>query len=115
MGFVCVKVRQQWQPQTQMEQVIFSQVPIADLQGYIAQTIQRELSVILKADPAPDPDELVTRKQAAQYLGLSLPTLHEYTMRGLVTAYRLGSRVRYRKGDLLNCLLKVQTVKHRAA
>ena len=98
-----------------MEQLIFSQVPLADLQGYIAQTIQRELSAILKADPAPDPDELVTRKGAAKYLGLSLPTLHDYTVRGVVTAYRVGSRVRYRKGDLLNCLLKVQTVKHRAA
>jgi len=99
-----------------MEQVIFTQVPIADLQGYIAQTIQRELSVIGKAEqPASDPDELVTRKQAAKYLGLSLPTLHEYTVRGVVTAYRLGSRVRYRKSDLQDCLLKVQTVKHRAA
>ena len=98
-----------------MEQVLFTQVPIADLQGYIAQTIQHELSVILKADPAPDPDELVTRKQAAIILGLSLPTLHDYTVRGIVPAYRLGSRVRFKKGDLLNCLLKVQTVKHRAA
>ncbi len=98
-----------------MQDFILTQVPIADLQGYIAQTIQRELSIILKADPAPDPDELVTRKQAAQYLGLSLPTLHDYTLRGIIPAYRLESRVRYKKGDLLNCLLKVQTVKHRAA
>lgn len=98
-----------------MEQILFTQVPIADLQGYIAQTIQRELSVILKAEPAPDPDELVTRKQAAIILGLSLPTLHDYTVRGIVPAYRLGSRVRFKKGDLLNCLLKVQTAKHRPA
>ena len=98
-----------------MEQVLFSQVTRSDIQGWITQTIQHELSVILKAEPAADPDELVTRKQAAQYLGLSLPTLHDYTVRGIVTAYRVGSRVRYRKGDLLACLLKVQTVKHRAA
>jgi excisionase family DNA binding protein len=99
-----------------MEQILFTQVPIADLQGYIAQTIQHELSAILKANDTPqDPDELVTRKQAAIILGLSLPTLHDYTVRGIVPAYRLGSRVRFKKGDLLNCLLKVQTVKHRAA
>lgn len=98
-----------------MEQVIFSQVPIADLQGWIAQTIQHELSVILRADPPLDPDELVTRKQAAKYLGLSLPTLHDYdTVRGIVTAHRLGSNVRYRKGDLVNCLVQVRTVKHSA-
>jgi excisionase family DNA binding protein len=99
-----------------MEQVLFTQVPIADLQGYIAQTIQRELSAILKADqPAPDPDELLTRRQAAQYLGLSLPTLHEYTQRGIVTAYRIGSRVRYRRGELSNALLKVQAAKYQPA
>ena len=98
-----------------MEKVLFTPVPIADLQGYIAQTIKEQFDAIRKADPTPDPDELVTRRKAAQYLGLSLPTLHDYTVRGIVTAYRVGSRVRYRKGDLLNCLLKVQTVKHRAA
>ena len=98
-----------------MEKVVFTQVPIADLQGYIAQTIQRELSAILKADPAPDPDELLTRRKAAGYLGLSLPTLHEYTQRGIVTAYRIGSRVRYRRGELSNALLKVQTAKYQPA
>lgn len=98
-----------------MEQVLFTQVPIADLQGYIAQTIQRELSAILKAEPAPDPGELVTRRQAAQYLGLSLVTLHDYTQRGIVTAYRIGSRVRYRRGELSNALLKVQTAKYQPA
>ena len=98
-----------------MEQVLFTQVPIADLQGYIAQTIQRELSAILKAEPAPDPDELITRKEAAQYLGLSLPTLHEYTQRGILTAYRIGTRVRYRRGELSNALLKVQAAKYQPA
>ena len=98
-----------------MEQVIFTQIAIADLQGIIAQTIQRELAAILKADPAPDPDELLSRKKAAQYLGLSLPTLHDYTQRGIVTAYRLGSRVRYRRGELSNALLKVQAAKYQPA
>lgn len=98
-----------------MQDFILSPVPFADLEGIVARAIQRELSGFLKVDNAPDPDTLVTRKEAAIILGLSLPTLHDYTTRGIVTAYRLGSRVRYKKGDLLNCLLKVQTVKHRAA
>jgi len=98
-----------------MEQVLFSQVSRADIQDWIAQTIQQELSAFRKPEPlAPDPDELVTRKQAAKYLGLSLATLHDYTVRGIVTAHRLGSRVRYRKGDLVNSLVQVRTVKHSA-
>jgi excisionase family DNA binding protein len=99
-----------------MVDYILSPVPFADLEAIVGRAIQRELSDILKATtPAPDPDELVTRRQAAQYLGLSLPTLHDYTLRGIIPAYRLGSRVRYRKGELLNALLQVRTVKHRAA
>lgn len=96
-----------------MEQVVFTQVPIADLQGYIAQTIKEQFNALRMAEPAPDPDELVTRKEAARYLGLSLPTLHDYSMKGLVPAFRIGSRVRYRRGDLSNALLKVQASKYR--
>jgi excisionase family DNA binding protein len=98
-----------------MEKVVFTQVAIADLQGYIAQTIKEQFDAIRKAETAPDPDELLTRKEAARYLGLSLPTLHDYTQRGIVTAYRLGSRVRYRRGELLNALLKVQAAKYQPA
>jgi excisionase family DNA binding protein len=94
---------------------ILSPVPFADLEGIVARAIKVEFDAIRKDENVPDPDELLTRRQAATFLGLSLPTLHDYTTRGIVTAYRLGSRVRYKKGDLLNCLLKVQTVKHRAA
>lgn len=98
-----------------MEQVVFTQVPIVDLQGYIAQTIKEQFEAIRKAESTPDPDELVTRKEAARYLGLSLPTLHDYSQRGIVTAYRLGSRVRYRRGDLSNALLKVRAAKYQTA
>ena len=96
-----------------MDNVILSTIPIADLESIVSRVVQRELSAHLKAVPAPDPDELVTRKLAAKYLGLSLPTLHDYTQRGIVTAYRIGSRVRYRRGELANALLKVQAAKHR--
>ena len=98
-----------------MDQFILTPVPIEDLQRIVAEAVQRELSVAFKADPAPDVDELLSRKEAARYLGLSLPTLHDYTQRGIVTAYRLGSRVRYRRGDLSNALLKVEAAKYRAA
>ncbi len=98
-----------------MDNVIMTMVPIADLRDMVSLAIKEQFEAQRKDENTPDPVELFTRKEAAKYLGLSLPTLHDYTVRGIVTAYRVGSRVRYRKGDLLNCLLKVQTVKHRAA
>lgn len=60
-----------------------------------------------------NPDELITRKEAAIILGISLPTLHDYTTRGVIPAYRIGSRVRFKKVEIIDCLQKVQTKKFR--
>lgn len=98
-----------------MENVVLSPVPLDAIEGIIAKAIRRELVEAMKAEQAPDPDELLTRKEAAGYLGISLPTLHDYSQRGIVTAYRLGTRVRYRRSDLYNALHKVEAAKYRAA
>lgn len=98
-----------------MEQVVLTQVPIADLQGYIAHAVKEQFNAIRSAEQAPDPDTRLTRKEAARYLRLSLVTLHEYTGRGIVTAYRVGARVLYLKSDLDKCLSKVATVQRRTA
>jgi excisionase family DNA binding protein len=98
-----------------MEQVVLTQVPIADLQGYIAHAVKEQFDAIRSAEQVTDPDQYLTRKEAARYLRLSLVTLHEYTGRGIVTAYRVGARVLYLKSDLDKCLSKVATVQRRAA
>ncbi|WP_430972421.1 helix-turn-helix domain-containing protein [Sunxiuqinia rutila] len=47
-----------------------------------------------------------TRQQAANYLQMSLPTLHQYTKNGWITSYRIGNKVRYKKADLETALTK---------
>jgi len=44
----------------------------------------------------------LTRKQTADYLQISLPTLHKYTIKGIIKCFRIGPCVRYRFEDLLN-------------
>lgn len=102
-----------------MEQVVFTQVPIADLQGYIAHAVKEGLSAhtpqVEQAKQATPPDPLLTRKEAAGYLRLSLVTLNEYTRRGLLRVHRIGARVLYRQSDLDLCLSAIVNPKHRAA
>jgi excisionase family DNA binding protein len=57
--------------------------------------------------------EFKTRKATAKKLGISLPTLNEYTKTGIIPAYRIGSRVRYKSNEIEKALLKVQSVKGR--
>ncbi|MFN8863017.1 MAG: helix-turn-helix domain-containing protein [Flavobacteriales bacterium] len=98
-----------------MDKVVFTSLPVEEIEGIITRAVQQSIAGLLNPQPQGDPDELVTRKQAAQLLGVSLPTLHDYTTRGIIPGYRIGTRVRYKKGEILDCLRKVQAAKYRAA
>ena len=48
-----------------------------------------------------------TRKETAAKLNVSLPTLNEYTKRGLIEGYRFGVRVMYTQRDIDAALTKM--------
>jgi predicted DNA-binding transcriptional regulator AlpA len=56
-------------------------------------------------NPQPEKEkQILTRKETAEMLSISLPTLHKYTMQGLVKSFHLGSSVRYRLKDVSDSL-----------
>lgn len=60
-------------------------------------TIDEKLSLILgrRDEKADAPTRYCTRQQAAERLHITLPTLHYYTMNGLIQGSRVGTRVLY--------------------
>jgi predicted site-specific integrase-resolvase len=54
--------------------------------------------------PSPDSDEFMTRKETADKLRITLPTLHSWTCQGLLTCYKLGGRVLYSTVEVYNSL-----------
>lgn len=99
-----------------MDQVVFTQMPIEDLQGYIARAVMEGVRAYIgKLEKGPQTDDLLTRKEAARYLRLSLVTLNGYTRRGLLKAHTIGARVLYRRSDLDRCLSSIENPKRRAA
>lgn len=92
--------------------IVLTPVPLDLLEQRIAEVLRRELDAREPKDKPLPVDELLTRKAAAQLLGVSLPTLHEYAQRGIVKAYRLGSRVRYKRAELVDALQAVRSAKH---
>lgn len=65
-------------------------------------SIRKAVTEALKSSPSNSPsDDLLTRKNAAKYLGVSLPTLTNYEKSGQLIAVRFGGRVFFRKSDLL--------------
>ena len=53
------------------------------------------------------------RKSAAKKLGLSLPTLDQYTKEGIIKARRIGKKVLYIEQELISSGQEVSSVKYK--
>tara|TARA_R110002051_G_scaffold294233_4_gene359452 strand:- start:155 stop:418 length:264 start_codon:yes stop_codon:yes gene_type:complete len=52
---------------------------------------------------------LLSRKDTAKKLCVSLPTLHEWTKTGVIKAHRIGGRVLYKVAEIDNALEEIKT------
>ena len=49
-----------------------------------------------------------TRKETAEILNISLPTLNEYTKKRILNGYRIGARVLYKQSEIESALTKIK-------
>ena len=83
------------------------------IESSIADALNANLSAAKPTEPTPNKvDELLTRQEAAKLLGVSLVTLNEWSKKGIVVGYRIASRVRYKKTELEQSLVQMQTTKN---
>ena len=59
-------------------------------------------------------DLLITRKEAADLLHISLTTLDTYTKQGLLVRYKVGHRVLYKKAEITASLGVIKSVKFKS-
>lgn len=51
---------------------------------------------------------LLSRKETAALLGISLPTLNEWTKKGVIKSYRIGRKVLYKDDEVNNALIEIK-------
>lgn len=66
----------------------------------IEQVIQRQILDVSK-ELIEDPDSFITRKETIKILGITLPTLRAWTVAGRIPSYRMSSRVRYKRSEVI--------------
>lgn len=93
-----------------MENLIFSSIPIETLKGELIEALRKEVQDCLSKQE-PSKEQYITRNAAAQILGVSLPTLGKWTKEGLLVAYRISSRIRYKRQEVVDSLNKIKTYK----
>jgi excisionase family DNA binding protein len=98
-------------------EIILSGISFEQLQDSIKTIVQNEVQKIVSGlTTAPEPaPELITRKETAKILGISLPTLNDWTKNGTIPAQRIGTRVRYNRANVYASLKNIETLKYRRA
>mgnify|MGYP000948413612 CR=1 FL=1 len=95
-----------------MQNLILHTIPLSELKSFIQEAIQSELTQLYQHSEKGESERLYTRKEVADLLGISLPTLNTYTKEGIIDAYRLGTQVRYKYEDLEKALKKINVIKY---
>ena len=93
-----------------MESVILQNISVSELRDLISEVVAQQVKQLKQPKQIP---ELLTRTEVSKILGISLPTLNDWTKRGLIPALRISSRIRYTKDSIYQALKKVETLKYR--
>jgi len=84
----------------------------SELKDLIAYTLKEELKMFFGGKDTKVDHRLRTRKEVAEILGISLPTLHTWTKEGIIKAYRIGNSVRYKIEDIEQALQNIKSIKY---
>ena len=98
-------------------QILINGISFDDFQSTIQAIVSNEVQKAVEqlTPPKDDTPEYLTRKQTAEILGVSLPTLHDWTKNGVLPAKRIGGSVRYEKQAVYDSLKDIKTIKYRRA
>jgi excisionase family DNA binding protein len=66
----------------------------------VEEIINRKLAILQKSEQTTG-SEFITRVQVAELFGVSLPTVHAWMNAGILTAYKIANKTRFKKSEVL--------------
>lgn len=70
----------------------------------LAEKIETRIAMLISSQ---NDEELLTRAETTEFLKINSTTLWHWTKKGKVTAYGIGNRVYYKRGELKKALIKI--------
>lgn len=89
-----------------LESLLIQQCSQADLVTALKKALADELQKA-KFNSSSDSDVLFTKKEAAAFLKVSLPTFSKHIKASKIPSYRVAQNLRFKKSDLLKYLKQV--------
>jgi len=91
----------------EMENVLLSPIPkeelVSELMSSFRQLLQDHQEENLNRK------EWLSAKQTASLIGVTVKTVHSWSDKRILQKHRIGSRIRYRKDEVLHALRKIET------
>ena len=81
-----------------------TEVSVEELANKVADKLLFKIEDYLKELSKPKNDELLTRKEVANYLRISLVTIHSWNKYGILNPIRMGNRILYKKKRHFRCI-----------
>jgi hypothetical protein len=78
-----------------------------DLEELIRKVVGEQLEAFRKNNSTENPHELLTRAEACLLLKINLTSLWKWTKKGKLIAYGIGNRVYYKRGELIQSLIRI--------
>jgi len=88
-----------------METIQFVGTTPKELREGVSEDIKNQLFAFFRKRE--DPEELLTREEAAKFLKIGLSTLKKWTDDSKLVAYGIGNRVYYKKSELMSSLQRL--------
>ena len=91
---------------TKMDRVRVIDLHLDELEDHLRRIIDERLK------PSPGlinkGEELLSRRQVRERLGIAYSTLHKYTERNIIPSYKIGNRTYFKWSEIVNAALRVK-------
>lgn len=97
-----------------MKDIQLIQISLEELEELISRAVRKEVEQITN-NASKSSQAILSRQEAADFLGIALPTLKKYTDMGIITSHKIpgGTRVLYKESDLIDALKAVKASKNK--
>lgn len=98
-----------------MDQIILTPTTKQELITEITESILAGFSALMKESREEELNskEWLTARDTERFLKISNVTRWNWTRGGILKSYKVGSRIRYRKDEVLNALMNIEARKNR--
>lgn len=90
-----------------MAKVLLQTFELSDIRKVVEEVLERKLKSFIPQEK--EKLTLLSRKDTAKLLCISLPTLHDWTKNGTIKAHRIGNRILYKLDEVNEALKQIQS------